>query len=67
MLTFGKFSGVSIGGGDERQTHYAGDGLNIFAQADGFGSWRDMVQFWEDEHGSIESFVGVLIEWEPLT
>lgn len=66
VLTFGKLSGVSIGGGDERMTCYGGNGLDDFARKDGFASWRDMVQFWEDEHGTLSVFIGVLIEWEPL-
>ena len=67
VLTFGKFSAVSIGGRHERQTHYGGNGLDDFARKDGFTSWREMVQFWEDEHGTLSVFIGVLIEWEPLT
>lgn len=72
VLTFGKFSAVSIGGTTnsdgswQRETHYAGNGLDEFATMDGFGSWRDMVTFWQDNHGSLSVFTGVLIEWEPL-
>lgn len=73
VLTFGKLSGVSIGGltnhdgSRERETHYAGGGLDEFATKDGFQNWLDMVRFWNEEHGSLLVFTGVLIEWEPLT
>jgi hypothetical protein len=72
VLTFGKLSAVSIGGthmpdgSQQRQTCYMGGGLDTFAQMDGFSGWADMVRFWNDEHGSIEDFIGVLIEWEPI-
>lgn len=65
VITFGKLSGVSVGGSDEPQAHFQGGGLDIFAQRDGFESWNEMVQFWDKEHG-LSVFIGKLIEWEPL-
>lgn len=65
VITFGKLSGVSVGGSDEPQAHFQGGGLDIFAQRDGFENWNEMVQFWDKEHG-LSVFIGKLIEWEPL-
>lgn len=71
VLTFGKLSGVSIGGThmpdgtQQRQECYLGDGLDEFAQKDGFGCWKEMVEFWNENHG-LDEFNGKLIEWEPI-
>lgn len=55
---------ISING----EARYMGDGLNHFANLDGFEDWPDMVSFWDETHGITErAFSGVLIEWEPLT
>ena len=71
VLTFGKFSGISIGGtstsdGHQRVTHIGGNSLDDFARNDGFDNWSEMVRFWEETHDTLECFVGVLIEWKPL-
>lgn len=42
------------------------DELDAFAQRDGFLTWRDLLAFWKQEHGTIEAFSGVLITWWPL-
>lgn len=45
------------------------DDLDIFAQADGFGDWADMREFWKGEHGDLKRlgpWTGVLIKWEPI-
>lgn len=39
--------------------------LNKFAKKDGFADWDDMRAFWKAEHGTLERFSGVLIEWTP--
>lgn len=41
-------------------------GLDAFARCDGFQSWAEMRKFWNEEHGDLATFAGVLIEWEPL-
>lgn len=44
------------------------DGLDEFAQADGFSDWKEMQEFWRKEHGDTltrRPFPGVLIQWEP--
>lgn len=44
--------------------------LDAFAIKDGFESWPDMKTFWLEEHGEttrLGPFVGLLIEWEPLS
>lgn len=72
VITFGKLSGISVGGTEnldgskQREAHYQGAGLDAFARTDGFESWRHMVEFWKHEHGSLSSFTGVIIEWEPI-
>ncbi len=38
--------------------------LDAFAMADGFQSWRGMVEWFEAQYGL--PFFGYLIEWEPL-
>jgi hypothetical protein len=38
-----------------------------FARMDGFADTADMLTFWNAEHPGVEHFVGVVIEWEPLT
>jgi hypothetical protein len=51
----------------QRVAVYRGDGLDEFARTDGFDSWASLLQFWKEEHGDLAAFVGLLIEWEPLT
>lgn len=38
--------------------------LNMFARADGFQHWPDLLAFWAKEHPG-HGFAGVLINWEP--
>lgn len=67
LITLKQIGGcVSVGSGNQRFAVYQGEGLGDFARADGFDGWASMVKFWKDEHGDIETFIGVLIEWEPL-
>lgn len=42
------------------------DDLEEFAQLDGFKSWPGMRDFWEDEHGSLATFRGVIIYWKDF-
>ena len=37
--------------------------LNVFARADGFANWLDMVEWFRTTHGL--PFEGMLIEWAP--
>jgi len=37
--------------------------LDAFARRDGFADWADMVAFWRETHGPIESFEGLCIRW----
>ena len=39
--------------------------LDRLAVKDGFSNWRDLVKWFEREHGL--PFTGILIEWEPPT
>lgn len=39
--------------------------LDAFARRDGFEDWLDMVAFWEEQHPEAQTFVGVLIRWDP--
>ncbi len=76
VITFKKPGMIAIGGTEmpdgehQKQAHYAGGGLNDFARKDGFRDWADMVEFWRKTHGTkkggLRTFVGVLIEWEPI-
>jgi hypothetical protein len=38
--------------------------LNLFAQADGFNNWQELVEFFEATHGL--PFEGVLIQWDSI-
>lgn len=74
VLTFEPKGCVAIGGHDmprgkrQRMTIHQGvDGLDEFARADGFDSWTSLVFFFKKEHGDAKLFIGVLIEWEPMT
>lgn len=49
-------SGILVG-----DTGILAEGLDRFAVADGFRSWRDMVAWFIDEHGL--PFTGILIRW----
>lgn len=40
--------------------------LDMFARADGFSDWADLVAFWRKEHPGIDQFHGQLIKWEPI-
>lgn len=51
---------ILIGGSPYRED------LTRFSQADGFGSWKEMRQFWEEEHPGIVDFLGFITYWEPL-
>lgn len=66
VITFGQASAVAVGSAGKRVAAFAGAGLDEFAGRDGFADWSEMREFWTREHGRIERFVGVLIEWEPL-
>lgn len=39
--------------------------LELFARRDGFGSWAEMCDFWQDTHGAL-AFTGNVYRWEPL-
>lgn len=75
IITFGEHPCVAVGGTGEPERRrkyqpyacYQGGGLDDFARRDGFASWNDMAEFWRAEHGDLDVFTGVLIEWEPLT
>lgn len=55
------------GGGTERYACYQGGGLDEFARRDGFESWADMRKFWETVYAPLpKTWIGTLIEWEPL-
>jgi len=41
-------------------------GLDAFAQSDGFTGWREMRDFWEEQHGPLAQFHGVLIRWRDM-
>lgn len=41
------------------------DGLDLFAQFDGFRDWADLCAFWAAAHPGVTDFSGVLIRWEP--
>lgn len=61
---------VAMGGletaiGRERALHYSGSALDEFAARDGFENWEEMLGFWREEHGPLESFVGRIIFWRP--
>lgn len=62
-----------FGKADELGVDIAGDyfcgstAANEFAQSDGFENTKEMVDFWREEHGSVDKFEGVLIRWEPIT
>lgn len=65
--------GVAIGGteaahGRQRYAFYHRGALDSFARRDGFDSWAEMRKFWEAEHAPLpKTWIGVMIEWEPLT
>lgn len=48
------------------QSFLRGGKLDGFARWDGFADWAEMAAFWRAEHGDVERFVGILIEWEPV-
>lgn len=62
VLTLKPKGSVAIGDSTEPQAHYAGGGLDTFARMDGFEDWNEMLSFWD-----VPLFIGVLIEWKPLT
>lgn len=39
--------------------------LTEFARRDGFGSWAEMCDFWQDTHGAL-AFTGHVYRWEAL-
>lgn len=53
---------ITIG---DRLPIVARDDRNSFAHKDGFAHWDDMADFWRAEHGTLDVFSGVLIEWTP--
>src|SRR6267142_1173906 len=40
--------------------------LDEFSCLDGFESWDEMKLFWRAEHGDIEMFHGVIIQWRHI-
>lgn len=42
------------------------EGLDEFAQRDGFARWRTMAAFWRVYHPAANVFSGVLIEWRDF-
>lgn len=38
--------------------------LNRFAREDGFEDWQDLQQWFQDNHGPVARFRGVLIQWK---
>lgn len=54
--------GITVG---DRLPIVARDDRDSFAWRDGFTDWDDMVEFWRAEHGTVDAFTGVLIEWTP--
>lgn len=48
----------------EGRPHVSGRAnLDAFAVLDGFANWDDLKAFWREEHASLTSWSGVLIEW----
>lgn len=39
---------------------------NLFAERDGFASWRELVASWHKAHPGLDRFDGLLISWKPL-
>ena len=40
--------------------------LDLFAVADGFRDWDDLLAFWAEQHPGVTDFSGVMIQWKPL-
>lgn len=48
----------------EGRPHITGKfNLDAFAALDGFANWNELKAFWREEHASMTSWSGVLIEW----
>lgn len=47
---------------DENDEFISGQSLDIFAQADGFGNWNEMRNWFKKQYGGLP-FNGWLIEW----
>jgi hypothetical protein len=62
-LYFGARPFTQIGGVDAFGLLY----LDIFAQADGFMHWADLVAFWRANHPDVgDVFAGILVQWGDL-
>lgn len=50
---------IYVGGSPYRKN------LQTFAQDDGFASWRELREFWNENHRGVEEFEGMIIFWKP--
>ncbi len=63
---------IHVGKIQERETFTGAKRLDEFAHRDGFASWREMREFWLEEHGEngqmkkLGPWGGLLIRWEPI-
>ncbi len=64
---------IHVGKIQERETFTGAERLDEFARRDGFASWREMREFWLEEHGEngqmkkLGPWGGLLIRWEPIS